>query len=152
MIRRIVVFMIFHDDVIKWKYFPHHWPFVRGIHRSPVNSLHKGQWRRALIFSLICVWINGWVNNREAGDLRRYRVHYDVSVMFILFTTGRQCPDKTGWASLVRVNSSPPGQNGCRFADGIFRCIFLNEKLCIFIKISLKFVPKGPIGNNSVLV
>ena len=52
-----------------------------GIHRSPVNSPHKGQWRRALMFSLICVWINGWVNNREAGDLRRYRAHYDVIVM-----------------------------------------------------------------------
>ena len=70
-----------HDDVIKWKQFPRYWPFVRGIHRSPVNSPHKGQWRGALVFSLICVWINGWVNNREAGDLRRYRVHYDVTVM-----------------------------------------------------------------------
>ena len=43
-----------HDDVIKWKHFPRNWPFVRGIHRSPVNSPHKGQWRRALMFSLIC--------------------------------------------------------------------------------------------------
>ena len=49
--------------------------------RSPVNSPHKGQWCGALMFSLICVWINGWVNNREAGDLRRYRAHYDVTVM-----------------------------------------------------------------------
>ena len=57
--------------------FPRNWPFVRGIHWSP----HKGQWRGALIFSLICVWINGWVNNREAGDLRRHRGHYDVIVM-----------------------------------------------------------------------
>ena len=57
-----------HDDVIKWKHFPRYWPFVRGIHRSPVNSPHKGQWRGALMFSLICVWMNGWVNNREAGD------------------------------------------------------------------------------------
>ena len=48
---------------------------------SPVNSQHKGQWRRALMFSLICVWINGWVNKREADDLRRYRAHYDVIVM-----------------------------------------------------------------------
>ena len=70
-----------HDDVIKWKHFPRYWPFVRGIHRSPVNSPHKGQWRGALMFSLICVWINGWVSNREAGDLRRYRAHYDVTVM-----------------------------------------------------------------------
>ena len=70
-----------HDDVIKWKHFPRNWPFVRGIHRSPVNSAHKGYWRRALMFSLICVWINGWVNNREAGDERRYRAHYDVTIM-----------------------------------------------------------------------
>ena len=71
-----------HDDVIKWKHFPRYWPFLRGIHRSPVNSPHKGQWRGALMFSLICALINGWVNNREAGDLRRYRAHYDVIVMF----------------------------------------------------------------------
>ena len=52
-----------HDDVIKWKYFPRYWPFVRGIHRSPVNSPYKGQYR-------------------EAGDLIRYhRAHYDVTVM-----------------------------------------------------------------------
>ena len=70
-----------HDDVIKWKHFPHYWPFVRGIHRSPVNSPHKGQWRGALMFSLICVWINDWINNREAGDLRRYRAQYDVIVI-----------------------------------------------------------------------
>ena len=70
-----------HDDVIKWKHFPRYWPFVRGIHRSPVNSTHKGRWRGALMFSLICVWIKCWVNNREAGDLRRYRAHYDVTVM-----------------------------------------------------------------------
>ena len=48
-----------HDDVIKWKHFPRYWPFVRGIHRSPVNSPHKGQWRGALTFSLIWAWING---------------------------------------------------------------------------------------------
>ena len=51
------------------------------IHRSPVNSPHKGQWRGALMFSLICAWINSWVNNREAGDLRCYCAHYDVTVM-----------------------------------------------------------------------
>ena len=75
----------YHDDVIKWKHFPHYWPFVRGIHRSPVNSPHKGQWRGALMFSLICVWINGWGNNGEAGDMRRHRAHYDVTVMWFPF-------------------------------------------------------------------
>ena len=50
---------------------------------SPVTSdfPHKGQWRGALMFSLISAWINAWVNNREAGDLRRRRPHYDVTVI-----------------------------------------------------------------------
>ena len=74
-----------HDDVIKRKrQFPRYWPFVRGIHRSPVISSHKGQWRGALIFSLILVRIKDWVNNREAGDLRRRRAHYDVTVMTMM--------------------------------------------------------------------
>ena len=73
---------VIHDDVIKWKHFPRYWPFVRGIHRSPVNSPHKGQWRGALMPSLICARINGWVNNREAGDLRRHQAHCDVIVMW----------------------------------------------------------------------
>ena len=73
-----------HDDVIKWKHFPRYWLFVRGIHRPLVISPHKGQWRGALMFSLICVWINGWVNNREADDLKRHRAHhYDVILMRI---------------------------------------------------------------------
>ena len=70
-----------HDDVIKWKHFTRYWPFVRRIHRSPVKSPQKGQWHGALMFSLICTRINGWVNNGEAGDLRRHRAHYDVTVM-----------------------------------------------------------------------
>ena len=81
-----------HDDVIKWKkHFLRYWPFVRGIHRLP----HKGHWRRALMFSLICVWINGWVNNREAGDLRRNYAHYDVTVMTqTISDRGVGCPLK----------------------------------------------------------
>ena len=72
----------FHDDIIKWKHFPRYWPFVRGIHRSPVNSLHRGQWRGALMFTLICAWINGSVNSREAGDLKRNGAHYDCVLLF----------------------------------------------------------------------
>ena len=64
--------LVHHDDVIQWKHFPRYWPFVRGIHRSP----------------LICARINSWVNNGEAGDLRRHRGHYDVIVMhFFLFSS-----------------------------------------------------------------
>ena len=79
-----------HDDVIKRNHFPRYWPFVRGIHRSPVNSPHKGQCRGPLMFTLICARINGWVNNREAGYLRRNRAHYDVIVMsFTVMTSSK---------------------------------------------------------------
>ena len=44
---------------------------------------HKGQWRGALMFSLIRAWTNSWENNGDVGDLRRHRAHYDVSVMEI---------------------------------------------------------------------
>ena len=70
-----------HDDCIKWKHFRHYWPFVWGIHRSLVNTPHKAQWCGALVFSLICTWINGWENNGEAYDLTCHCAHYDVTVM-----------------------------------------------------------------------
>ena len=85
-----------HDYVIKWKHFPRYWPFVRGIHRSPVNSPHKGQWRGALVFSLICARIKGWVNNSGDGYLIRHRAHYDVIAMW-------------GWVGRARLwYLSPP--------------------------------------------
>ena len=80
-----------HEDVIKWKHFQRYWPFVRGIHMSPLNSPHKGQSLGALMFSLIGAWIIGWVNNHGAGDLRRHRANCDVIVM----TRDHQTPDHT---------------------------------------------------------
>ena len=77
----VEVLFWYHGDVIKWRHFPRYWPFMRRIYRSPVNSPHKGQWRGALMFSLIYAWINRWVNKGEAGDLRRFRAHYDGIVM-----------------------------------------------------------------------
>ena len=65
-----------HDDIIRWKWFLSYWPFVWSIHQSPVNSPHKGQWCRALMFYLICAWTNSWVNN-----LRCHHAHHDVTVM-----------------------------------------------------------------------
>ena len=61
--------------------FPRYSPFVWVIHRWPVNSTHRRKWRGALMFSLICARINGWVNNCEADDMRRHRAHYDVNLM-----------------------------------------------------------------------
>ena len=54
-----------------------------GISQLPVNSPHKGQWRGALMFPLICAW----ANNHVAGDLRRHRVHYDATVMITVYCT-----------------------------------------------------------------
>ena len=73
--------VVFHEDVIKWKHF--------RIIGSLCGSPDKGQWRGALMFSLICAWINGWVKNRETGDLRRNRAHYDVTVMWFWWDIDR---------------------------------------------------------------
>ena len=73
-----------HDEAMKWKYFPCYWPYVQGIHRSPVYSSHKGQWHGALMFSLISAWTNSWVSNRDASDLRCCCTHYDVTVMCLI--------------------------------------------------------------------
>ena len=229
-----------HDDVIKWKHVPLYRPFVRGIHRLPVNSPYKGQRRGALMFTLICAWINGWVNNREAGDLRRHRAHYDVTVMareafpcedvivgavcliyeiiprvwlvlllqqlfwlwftvhmYMYFHTIRLyvvyihldiisisylwlsctttiyavnigirawignyiCVKQWDWMTHLcpnfnsgLVNTLRPRRNRRHFTYDIFKCIFLNENVWISVKISLKFVPNGPIDNIPALV
>ena len=67
--RKILIFNL--GNVIKWKYFPCYRPFVRGIHRSPVDSPHRG-----CDAELRC-----WANARDAGDLRRHGAHCDVTVM-----------------------------------------------------------------------
>ena len=71
-----------------------------GNHRSPVDSPHTGQRWRALMFTLICAWTNGWANTRDTGDLRRHRAHYDVTEPWqkIVARTGgqfwRNCAEK----------------------------------------------------------
>ena len=85
----LCLIQILHDDVIKWKQFPcsSDWPIVWGVHRSPLNFPHRSQWRRALVFYLICAWKNSWANNWDAGDLRCHRTHYDVAVMICVIIT-----------------------------------------------------------------
>ena len=77
------------SPVMGWSWWRHqmetfsrYWPFVRGIHWSPMDSLYKGQWCGALMFSLMCAWTNDWANSPDAGDLRRHGTHYDVIVMY----------------------------------------------------------------------
>ena len=97
-----------HDDVIEWKHFP----------RSPVNSPHKGQWRGALMFSFIYVGTNGWVNNSKAGDLKRYRAHYDVIVMKWNDGIPNQC-DSNGLKKSICVWH---GNNNCLNVDWYIAC------------------------------
>ena len=118
------------EDVIKWKHFPRYWPFVRGIHRSPVNSPHKGQWRGALMFSLICARINGWVNNGEAGDLRHHSAHYDVIVMneqmrLVCVMQGGDSPESTAVSKCSQEASFPFTLNPILAIDEQLHLIYL---------------------------
>ena len=69
---------------------------------------HKGQRRGALVYYFICAWINAWVNNRDAGEFRRHRAHYDVIVKVI-----RRSGHKTSTLrllSLGRINTGNCGK------------------------------------------
>ena len=77
-------------DVIKWKHFPRYWPFVRGIHRWPVNSPHKGKWCGALMFSLICAWkktVEQTINTSMIWD----------AIAIIMRSLWRRCNVKMLW-------------------------------------------------------
>ena len=63
------------------------------------------------------------------------------------------CGTRGRWVDISHfLNSSPPGQNGHHFADDLFKCILVNEKFCILIKISLEFLSKCPLDNKSALI
>ena len=124
-----------HDDVLKWKYFMRSWTFVRGIHRSPIDNPYKGQWRGALMFSLICAWTNGWANNRHADDLRCHRPHYDATVMKINYQSCKYYWDAlyTSYESIYISHSTKstelkgvlkPIHVGCSFVWHIFMSNF----------------------------
>ena len=71
----------------------------------PVNSPHKGQWRGALMFSLINAWINDWVNSRAAGDLRRISGHYDVIVMLFVSQKPSYEHVMDNWAGFIAIKT-----------------------------------------------
>ena len=104
---------------------------MRGIPRSPVNSPHKGQWRGALMFCLICTRINGWVNNREAGDLRRHPTHCDVIVMNKI----------SPWTN----NDPVPG---CRADSTFARSQWETALFCNYISHWLSASPESALGSS----
>ena len=139
----------FHDDVIKWKHFPRYWPVV---HRWPVNSPHKGKWRAALMFSLICAWINGWINNREAGDLRRHRAHYDVTVMsfcsiFSVTPCGRE------WSKFHRTIRPQPMREDFTYVTSAvigreFADLLIEKRPCCLIHWLFRDTTKNPTNTK----
>ena len=127
-----------HDDVIKWKHIPPYWPIVREIHRLPFYSPHKGQWRAALMLSLICTWTNrnNLVNNLYADDLRRHRAHYDVTEMTYI---------RYMWYC------SPVGKDGISINSHDIKCIITHDVITLslkFITSSWHLVDVNPLANK----
>ena len=84
-----------HDDVIKWKLFPRYWSVTRSFD----------------VFFWYASEVNGWVNNHEAGDLRRYRAHYDVTVM-CEWRTIHQTQSAGSWFN-IKIPSYPYRKYQC---------------------------------------
>ena len=127
----------YNDDVIKWKPFPRYWPFVRGIHQSPVNSPHNGQWRGAMIFSLICAWIDGWVNYREAGDFGRNRAHYNFILMYIRICWYRHNKTRHAKTIYIYVVGHSARDRRDRFLSSPGKSVFVTSDQYIFTPAAL---------------
>ena len=128
--------MMDHDDVIKWKHFPRNWRFVRRIHRSTVNSRHKGQWRGALIFF----------------SLRLYKRLSKQSWGWWFETPSHslwcQCNGRNGHA----INSLAPGRCGYLQLVIFISRIYTLYILSISCKIALRWVPQDLTDDQSTLV
>ena len=107
--------MINHDDVTKWKHFPRYWPFVRGIHRSPVNSPHIGQWRGAFMFSLILIV-------HSCADQRKHES--SASLPYVRGIHRRPVNSQHKW---------PVTRKMFPFDDVIISWIHVNMALCIIL-------------------
>ena len=119
-----------HDDIIKWKHFTRYWPFCAG------NSLVTGEFpsqrpvTRSFDFSLIYAWINGWVNYRKAGDLRLYRAHYDVTVLYVLQTWLILTPYIIYTSNCVRILSEEDSNFYVWIKISSTRCTINIQLLC----------------------
>ena len=96
------------------------------------NSPHEGQWRGALMFSLIGVWINGWINNRDAGDSRCHRAHYDVIVVMVWYSR------PTSHQTQVSCTPTIPSTNMDVTSKLRHRYLLLPS---VFSYVSIKYVP-----------
>ena len=124
--------------------------FVQGIHRRPVNSPHKGpvMWK-VFPFDDVIMW-HSFVLSAEIWKMLHHTSWYVLCTPAATHSVGSchlwlPCTDSKALKGLT-LNTLRLRQNGRRFADGNFKCIFLNENIWISIKISLNYVPKGPIN------
>ena len=107
------------------------------------GPLLKGQWRGALMFSMIGVGINGWVNNRKAGDLRRHRAHYDVIVMECVQSTWQSLMGNidSSWTSMVdQAGFLSFSHMECVYALSLLKLYYRLQGLCWLI-VSLALAP-----------
>ena len=131
----------FDDNTISWPFYLHHGDSCTCMMTSSNGNIFRvsghlcgeftgPRWiprtkasdAELLMFSLICVWINNWVNNREAGDLRRYRGHYDVIVM------GKSsCLRPVNWFLDICYFYPRPV-----LAFGYCRCLRLCVRVCVY--------------------
>ena len=111
------------------------WQFscLRLIFYLRLSKISSDETRRC-----ICNVFSHWLRPYSAIDIKKNRI---CCGDFYLFDN-----------SVLMPPSLRARQNGCDFTDNIFKCIFVNENVSILIKISLKFVPKGPIDNIPALV
>ena len=119
----------FHDNVIKWKHFrvPCHLCREFAGHRWIPRTKASDAW--LWLFFFICAWMNGWVNNREAVDLRRHRTHYDVAIM---------------WPSMTMVSRYQGTVAHIVLSNGLFksRCTVYLYPYCIFWQLPVQSVTK----------
>ena len=119
--------------------FPYYWPFVWGIQRSPAVPPQRA--------SNVDVFFDVSLHNLANIFCRLFEMSWhlcDVTVM-------KSCARIDEWLAIC-INTLRPRRNRRHLADEIFKCIFFNENLLISIKISLKFIPKGPINKIPTLV
>ena len=102
---------------VSWRHFSRHWPFLRGIHRSPADPPIKDQWRRALMFPLMYAWTCGWTNTGIPGDLRSHDAYCDVIVIVCLIRCFRIVCQSRLWRRIIFFNlrSHSPGHNVLQF-------------------------------------
>ena len=111
------------------------------------NNL-KLKWKASVYFyfTQLTVKVEFWSTNHSLRLIWSRSASFWTSILIPAYNI----PERS--TLIPDVNTLRPRQNGRNFADDIFKCIFLNENVWISIKISLKFVPKGPINNIPALV